>query len=132
MSQHAEQDHSGAIPFVLEKYPAAQLLCSQKAAGMLQDLLDIPSERVRVVQDRETLSLGDRTLEFIYTPWVHWPETMCTYLVEERMLFSGDFFRLPSRHNRSVRHRPGARPGIRQALLRGNHDAISLGRSGRI
>ena len=44
------------------------------------------------VADGETLSLGDRTLEFIYTPWVHWPETMCTYLREEQILFSCDFF----------------------------------------
>jgi flavorubredoxin len=92
IAHHAEQDHSGALPMVLAKYPAAKLLCSQKGSGMLQDLLDLPADRIQVVADGETLSLGDRTLEFIYTPWVHWPETMCSYLREEKTLFSCDFF----------------------------------------
>ena len=55
-------------------------------------LLHIPGERMTTVQDRETLSLGDRTLEFIHAPWVHWPETMLTYLREERILFTCDLF----------------------------------------
>jgi flavorubredoxin len=59
---------------------------------MLVDLLMISQEKVITVNDKETLSLGDRTLEFIYTPWVHWPETMSTYLREEKILFSCDFF----------------------------------------
>ncbi len=92
IAHHAEQDHSGALPLVMAKYPAAKLLCSQKGSGMLQDLLDLPADRIQVVADGETLSLGDRTLEFIYTPWVHWPETMCSYLREEKTLFSCDFF----------------------------------------
>ena len=92
IAHHAEQDHSGALPAVLKKYPASQLICSQKASGMLMDLLELPAERVRTVEDGEKLSLGDRTLEFIYTPWVHWPETMSTYLPEEKILFSCDFF----------------------------------------
>ena len=84
IAQHAEQDHSGALPQVMAKYPSARLVCSQKASGMLQDLLDLPADRIQVVLDGETLSLGDLTLEFIYTPWVHWPETMCTYLKRRR------------------------------------------------
>ncbi len=92
IAQHAEQDHSGALPLVMAKYPKARLVCSQKASGMLQDLLDLPADRIQVVADSETLSLGDLTLEFIYTPWVHWPETMCTYVKEEKTLFSCDFF----------------------------------------
>ncbi len=92
IAHHAEQDHSGALPAVMQKYPKAQLVCSVKASGMLMDLLELPTERVRTVEDGEKLSLGDRTLEFIYTPWVHWPETMSTYLAEEKILFSCDFF----------------------------------------
>jgi flavorubredoxin len=92
VSHHAEQDHSGTIPKVLEKYPAAKLISSTKAKGMLIDLLRIPESRFITVEDGETLSLGDRTLKFIYTPWVHWPETMVTYLQEEKILFSCDFF----------------------------------------
>jgi len=92
VSQHAEQDHSGTIPQVLEKYPEAKLISTPKAKGMLIDLLQIPEESFITVKDGETLSLGDRTLKFIYTPWVHWPETMVSYLEEDKILFSCDFF----------------------------------------
>lgn len=92
VSQHAEQDHSGTIPQILEKYPEARLISTPKAKGMLGDLLQIPEESVITVKDGETLTLGDKTLKFIHTPWVHWPETMVTYLEEDRILFSCDFF----------------------------------------
>lgn len=92
VSHHAEQDHSGTIPQVLERYPEAQLVTSVKAKTMLMDLLRIPETKIRTVEDGETIDLGGRTLKFLYTPWVHWPETMSTYLQEERILFSGDFF----------------------------------------
>jgi len=92
VSHHAEQDHSGSIPMVLEKYPDAKVVCTTRAKGMLMDLLQIPEGSFQVVEDGEKLPLGDKTLEFIYTPWVHWPETMVTYLAEDRILFSCDFF----------------------------------------
>ncbi len=92
VSLHAEQDHSGSIPRVLARYPEAKLITSGKAKGMLMDLLSIPEETIITVADGETLSLGDKTLEFIYTPWVHWPETMAAYLREDKILFSCDFF----------------------------------------
>ena len=92
ISHHAEQDHSGTIPLVLEKFPDAKLISSPKAKGMLMDLLCIPEESFITVEDGETLSLGDKTLKFIHTPWVHWPETMVTYLEEDKILFSCDLF----------------------------------------
>ena len=92
ISHHAEQDHSGALPAVLQKYPEARLICTPKAKTMLMDLLDIAEDRIATVEDGQTLSLGDKTLKFIYTPWVHWPETMVTYLEEDKILFSCDFF----------------------------------------
>ncbi len=92
ISHHAEQDHSGVIPAVLEKYPGAKLVTNAKAKGMLLDLLNIPEESFLVIEDGERLSLGNKTLQFILTPWVHWPETMVTYLEEDRILFSCDFF----------------------------------------
>jgi flavorubredoxin len=92
VSQHAEQDHSGIIMQVLNKYPEAKLICTPKAKGMLADLLPIPEAFFITVQDGEKLSLGDKTLTFIHTPWVHWPETMVTYLEEDKILFSCDFF----------------------------------------
>lgn len=92
VSHHAEQDHSGAIPRVLEQFPEAKIVVSPKAKGMLIDLLRIPENAFVIMQDGETLSLGDKTLKSIHTPWVHWPETMVTYLEEDRILFSCDFF----------------------------------------
>ncbi len=91
IANHAEQDHSGAIPKVLELYPKAELVTNPKCKEMLKDLLLIPDARFREVDDRETISLGDGTLEFIYAPWVHWPETMFTYLREDKILFTCDF-----------------------------------------
>ncbi|HCU67796.1 MAG TPA: MBL fold hydrolase [Desulfomicrobium sp.] len=91
VSQHAEQDHSGAIPQVLARFPEAKVMTTAKAKPMLMDLLNIPEDRFVVVADGETLSLGDKTLKFIHTPWAHWPETMSTYLVEDKILFSCDF-----------------------------------------
>jgi flavorubredoxin len=88
---HAEQDHSGSIGFLAERFPRAVVVANEKCKGFLIDLLHIPEGRFQVVADGEALSLGDRTLEFILAPWVHWPETMFTYLREDRVLFSGDF-----------------------------------------
>lgn len=92
VSHHAEQDHSGAIPRVLERFPEAKVVVTPKAKGMLIDLLKIPENAFATVEDGETLSLGDKTMKFIHTPWVHWPETMVTYLEEDRILFSCDFY----------------------------------------
>ena len=92
IAHHAEQDHSGTLPHILEKYRNAKVVISTKGKGMLMDLLPIPEDRFITVEDGETLSLGNKRLKFIYTPWVHWPETMVTYLEEEKILFSCDFF----------------------------------------
>jgi len=92
VANHAEQDHSGSIPLVLERYPGARLVTTPKGKGMMMDLLMVPEDRIVAVEDGETISLGDRTLRFVHTPWVHWPETMVTYLEEDRVLFSCDFF----------------------------------------
>ncbi|RLC93580.1 MAG: FprA family A-type flavoprotein [Chloroflexi bacterium] len=91
IAHHAEQDHSGTIPLVLEKYENVQVIASPKGKEMLVDHLRIPAERIITVDDGETLSLGDKTLEFIHMPWVHWPETMTTYLQEDNILFTCDF-----------------------------------------
>lgn len=91
VSHHAEQDHSGAIPRVLAAYPKARVVTNSRCKEMLADLLLIPEDRFSTVNDRESISLGDRTLEFILAPWVHWPETMLTYLREDKVLFPCDF-----------------------------------------
>lgn len=92
ISNHAEQDHSGSIPHLLKEFPEAEVLSSKKAKPMLLDLLELEADKIRVVEEGDTVDLGGRTLEFIDTPWVHWPETMSTYLQEENILFPCDFF----------------------------------------
>ncbi len=92
ISNHAEQDHSGAIPRVLALHPEAVVLATAKCKSMLQDLLDLPGERIRAVEDGERLDLGGLVLEFIHFPWVHWPETMLTWVPEQKVLLSCDLF----------------------------------------
>ena len=92
VSHHAEQDHSGAIQDVLALYPDAKVVANPKCKGMLIDLLCIDENKFVTVDDGQTLSLGDKTLQFIYIPWVHWPETFGTYLQEDKILFPCDFF----------------------------------------
>ena len=92
IAHHGEQDHSGAIPTILKAYLDAKVVTNPKCKVMLMDLLLIPDDKFITIEDGGTLSLGDKTLEFVYTPWVHWPETMVTYLREDKILFSCDFF----------------------------------------
>ncbi len=89
---HAEQDHSGSLPMAAELFPRAQIVVSEKCRDLVEHLLEIPPERCLVVSNGDTISLGNKTLEFIMAPWVHWPETMLTYLREDRVLFSCDLF----------------------------------------
>jgi flavorubredoxin len=92
VAHHAEQDHSGSLPEVLLIYPDAKVVTNPKCKQMLIDLLGIEDEKFITVDDGQELSLGEKTLRFVYTPWVHWPETMSTYVPEEKILFSCDFF----------------------------------------
>ncbi len=92
IANHAEQDHSGTLPKILALYPDAPIVCTEKCKAMLIDLGVADGANFITVEDGETLSLGDRTLEFIHAPWVHWPETMLTYLQEDQILFPCDLF----------------------------------------
>ena len=92
IAHHAEQDHSGSLPDVLLIYPDAKVVTNPKCKQMLIDLLGIDEERFVTVEDGQELSLGDKTLHFVHTPWVHWPDTMSTYVPEDQILFSCDFF----------------------------------------
>ena len=92
IANHAEQDHSGTLPQMLKLYPDAVVVATPKCKNLLMELLLIPENRIMTVEDGETLSLGNKSLEFIHAPWVHWPETMLTYLSEDKILFSCDLF----------------------------------------
>jgi anaerobic nitric oxide reductase flavorubredoxin len=88
---HLEPDHTGVIHTLRKLAPRAVILGSAKMKEMLASFYDL-SENVRVVEDGEVLDLGERKLQFFYTPFVHWPETMVTYDTSEKILFSCDAF----------------------------------------
>ncbi|MDD5412854.1 MAG: FprA family A-type flavoprotein [Methylobacter sp.] len=89
---HLEPDHTGALPELMRRAPQAQLYISQKAQSMLKALLKQDEFDFTPVMTGDKVSLGDRTLTFFHTPYLHWPDTQCTYLEEEKTLFSGDVF----------------------------------------
>jgi len=89
---HTEQDHSGTIPKILEIYPNATVVTNTKCKGMCIDHLLISEKKFTEISNGDTLSLGNKTLEFIIAPWVHWPETMLTCAREDKILFSCDLF----------------------------------------
>ena len=91
ITNHAEPDHSGAIKDVLTLYSDAKIVCTEQCKEILVDLLHIPPEKFVIVTNESSIDLGGRTLNFIPAPWVHWPETMFTYLNEEKILFTCDF-----------------------------------------
>jgi anaerobic nitric oxide reductase flavorubredoxin len=88
---HMEPDHSGVLRTLLRIAPQAEILGSQKTKAMLASFYGI-TENVRVVEDGETLSLGQQELQFFSTPFVHWPETIMTYETTQGVLFSCDAF----------------------------------------
>ncbi|MBN1796272.1 MAG: FprA family A-type flavoprotein [Sedimentisphaerales bacterium] len=92
VAHHAEQDHSGTINEVLMLYPEAKVVTNEKCKSMLMDHLETEEDKFIVVEDSQSISLGGKTLTFMNMPWVHWPETMVTYLAEDKILFSCDFF----------------------------------------
>lgn len=91
VANHGEQDHSGTLPKLIKKYPQAIILTNPKCKEIVQEMLHIEDEKFQIVQDGEEISLGNKTLKFIYTPWVHWPDTMFTYVKEDQILFTCDF-----------------------------------------
>jgi len=90
---HAEPDHAGAIPYLLEK-TSATLVTTKMGADAAKTYYNVPEERIKIVSDNETLRLGSKTLRFIEAPMLHWPETMFTYLEEDKILFPCDFLGL--------------------------------------
>ncbi len=88
---HMEPDHTGAIKTVFRMAPKATILCTAKATPMLAEFYGI-RDRIHEVEDGEQLNIGSRTLQFVHTPFVHWPETMMTYDEKNKVLFSCDAF----------------------------------------
>lgn len=91
--QHFEPDHSGCVKTVLDKYPGAVAVCSQKAVPMFGRFFDVDfGNRLKVVKEGEVLQLGEHALQFFMAPMVHWPEVMVTYEQATKTLFTADGF----------------------------------------
>ena len=89
---HLEPDHSGALPELMRRAPQAKLYISAKAKVMLKALVRNAELDFNIVQTGDSVDLGDRTLRFFSTPFLHWPDTQCTLVEEQNILFSGDVF----------------------------------------
>jgi len=89
---HAEPDHAGSIPRIMSVAENAKLAVTKTGLDMAKIYYDVPTERTIIVKEGDTLSLGQKTLRFIEAAWLHWPETMFSYAVEDKVLFPCDFF----------------------------------------
>lgn len=91
IANHGEQDHSGSIPALLEKYPNAVVITNVVCKNNIIEMLHVDESKIKVIKNNDELSLGDKTLRFMIAPGVHWPDTMFTYIVEDNLLCTCDF-----------------------------------------
>ncbi len=91
IANHAEGDHSEALVKVLQMNPNAKVVTNKKCMDLLIDQYAIPENKFQIINDGDEISLGNKTLRFHLAPWVHWPDTMFTHLVEDNILFTCDF-----------------------------------------
>ena len=89
---HMEPDHSSLVGYMLDRYPQMTVIANAKTLPMLKGYYHVPQERVHVVAEGDEVSLGSCSLKFYMVPMVHWPETMVTWLDDEKTVFSGDAF----------------------------------------
>ncbi len=89
---HAEPDHANAILHMLSLTNGGKVLMTERGKELAQELHNITEDKIKAVEDGETLDLGGKTLKFIHAPWLHWPETMFTFYEEKGVLFPCDFF----------------------------------------
>jgi flavorubredoxin len=88
---HMEPDHSGSVKILRQLYPNMEIVANQKTLDFLKGFYGI-EDGIKIMGDKETIDLGDKSLTFYMTPMVHWPETMMTYENKTQTLFSADAF----------------------------------------
>jgi len=91
VSNHAEMDHSGALPALIQALKPEKVFASVMGVRALQEHFHLEQELV-AVKDGDSLSLGNLNLQFLETRMLHWPDSMMTYLKEAAVLFSQDGF----------------------------------------
>ena len=91
--QHMEPDHSATLSELVLRYPEVTVVCNEKTRAMMEQFFSLDrSVKLHLVQERDTLSTGRHTLQFLMAPMVHWPEVMVTYDLTDHILFSADAF----------------------------------------
>lgn len=91
IAQHSEQDHSGSISQLVEMYPNSKVAGSARCLELLVEFGLVNKDRTQELKDGDTIDLGGKSLQIISAPWVHWPDTILSYLAADRILFSCDF-----------------------------------------
>ncbi len=89
---HVEMDHSGALPAIMEKAKNATLYCPPAGERGLKMHYDTANWKMQIVKTGDTLNIGKHTLTFVQMPMVHWPDSMMTYVADEKLLFPNDGF----------------------------------------
>ena len=89
---HMEPDHAATLMDILIPFPEATVVCTAKAAQMIEQFFAYKPEKLLIVKEGDTLSLGKHNLVFTMAPMVHWPEVMMTYDTTDKVLFSADAF----------------------------------------
>lgn len=89
---HTEPDHSGSFKKLLEKYPDINVYCSKKGAEFMNQQYALDYDKYNIVGSGNKLSIGSNTLSFIDMKMLHWPDSIATYMEEEKILFSNDAF----------------------------------------
>lgn len=89
---HMEPDHAATLMDLLLRYPTATVVCTAKAAQMMEQFFGAKPANVQAVKEGDTLATGKHTLVFAMAPMVHWPEVMVTYDSTDHILFSADAF----------------------------------------
>ncbi len=89
---HVEMDHSGNIPDLMKLAPQAKIITNAAGKKALEDHFDTAGWEYQIVKTGDTVSIGKRTLSFVTTPMLHWPDSMMTYVPEDKILLSNDGF----------------------------------------
>lgn len=88
---HCEPDHTGSLSSLIKKMPNAKILTSPAGAMYLKNITNINDLPLEIVKDQQVIDLGGKSLQFIFAPFLHWPDSMFTYIKEDHVLFSCDF-----------------------------------------
>jgi flavorubredoxin len=92
IAHHLEPDHAGAIPELIKRCNNVKVLVSGQAIAMVKALTQSQTIDFETVYSNKSITLGNKTIKFLSTPYLHWPETLSSYVVEDKLLFSGDVF----------------------------------------